>query len=85
MAASTAGPSVDRREDLPSGEEDVRPLRMCKEDRRKLYGLLEADLPARTKRIEYMLIALLAGTGYRLVSGLPIEQAPAAIFRFIFG
>lgn len=76
---------ISDRESVPSGDEDVKPLELCRQDRKKLYGLLEADLPRRTKRIEYMLIGLLASSGVRLLGGVPIEQAPTALFRFLFG
>jgi hypothetical protein len=76
-------PHSDR--EVPSGTEDVKPLELCKEDRRKLYGLLEADVPVRLRRIEIAVYAVLATAAARLVGGLPVEHLPAAAFHLIFG
>jgi hypothetical protein len=68
----------------PSGDEDVKPLELCREDRRKLYGLLDADLPTRIRRMEIAVYAVLAAAAARTFAGLPIEHIPAAVFRLIF-
>lgn len=65
----------------PSGTEDIKPLALCKEDRRKLYGLLDADVPARVRRIEIAVYVVVAVNAARTIGGIPVEQLPAAIFR----
>ncbi len=68
----------------PSGSDDVKPLELCRDDRRKFYGVLDGDLPARMRRLEIAVYGLLATTVLRLASGFPVEQIPAALYRLIF-
>lgn len=70
----------------PDGD-DLKPPMLTRDERGRFYELLRADLPRRTKRIEYLLIGLVATTTYRLLGGapIPLEQAPVALFRLIFG
>jgi hypothetical protein len=35
-----------------TGPYDVQPIKLCREDRRKLYGLLDADLPGKLANLE---------------------------------
>lgn len=66
---------------------DRRPVELDEERRRGLYGLIEARLPERVRRIELMQVGqstALAAVTLR-VFNVPIEQAPAAFIRLIFG
>lgn len=63
----------------PSGTEDIKPLALCKEDRRKLYGLLDADVPTRVRRIEIAVYVIVAVNAARTVGGVPVEKIPAAV------
>lgn len=84
----------DRRPAVPSGTEEVRPLELCKEDRRKLYGLLEADLPRGIKQLgermnrQDKLLAVLSASNAVLVWKVLGSPAPsevgAALVRLIF-
>lgn len=69
----------------PAESDDLKPPMLTREERGRFYDLLRADIPKRTRRIEYMLIALLASTGASLLGGLPLEQAPVVLFRLTFG
>lgn len=69
----------------PAESDDLKPPMLTREERGRFYALLGADIPKRMRRIEYMLIALLASTGVSLFSGLPVERGPIALFNLIFG
>lgn len=79
---TSSGPIKGR--SVPSGDEDVKPLELCREDRRKLYGLLDADLPARFRRIEITVYVLLATAAAKTFAGLPAEKLPAAVIHLLF-
>jgi hypothetical protein len=56
-----------------------RDLKLCRDDERKLYALLDGDLPRRLGRMEYGMIVLgmLSGGQLAAAFGLPnpVQQA----------
>lgn len=58
-------------------------LRLCRDDKRKLYGLLDADVSRRLGRIEYGMIILGMLSGGQLLAAFglpnPVQQAVALI------
>ena len=70
-----------RARSTPSGDEDVKPLELCKEDRRKLYGLLDADAPARLRRIELGGIALTVAVASPKIGGPSVAQLTGAVIQ----
>lgn len=84
----------DPRRSAPSGTEEVKPLELCKEDRRKLYGLLDADVPEKLEQIVERagrlekLVAVLSASNALLVWKVLGSPAPAevgaALVRLIF-
>lgn len=70
----------------PSGDEEVQPLELCKEDRRKLYGLLDAEVPRRIARMELALAVLVPSNAALLwkVFGSPGPAEVGAAFISLF-
>lgn len=68
-------------------DDDLKPPMLNRDERGSFYDLLRADLPRRLRRIEYLVIGLVVTTSYRMLGGapIPLEQAPVALFRLIFG
>ena len=59
------------------GTDKEQPIALCEDDRRKLWGLLDADVPARLRRLELLGAALLAVSAGPRVAELA-QQSPAA-------
>lgn len=62
----------------PSGDEDVKPLELCREDRRKLYGLLDAEVSRRISRME-LALAVIVPSNLALLWKVFGEPAPATV------
>lgn len=59
-------------------------LKLCQDDRRKLYGLLDGDIPGRMRRQELAMAALLVLSGgqvYAAVKGTTIASMIVGIFH----
>ena len=57
-------------------------LMLCRDDRRKLYGLLDADLPKRVSRVEKLGLALLVATASPKVGGPSVNEIISAAINF---
>lgn len=78
----------------PSGSDDVQPLELCKDDRRKLYGILDADVPTKLEKLaeragrqEKALAVLSASNALLLwkVLGSPApSEVASSLVRLIF-
>lgn len=68
-----------------SGTENVKPLELSTDDRRKLYGLLDADVPRRLEQIverssrQDKLLAVLSFTNALLLWKVLGSPAPAEV------
>ncbi len=80
-----------------TGPYDVRTLKLCRDDRRKLYGLLDADVPRQLSKMEGRLgrqdklLAVLSFTNGLLLWKVlgsptpPLTEAAGAMIRLFFG
>ncbi len=77
-----------------------QPVKLCRDDRRKLYQLLDADVPARLEALQSKmnrqdkLLAVLVPANAALLWKVfggptppapPVEAIAVAILRFLFG
>lgn len=68
----------------PSGTEDVQPVELCREDRKQLYNLLYADVPARLRRLEFGGIALTVAVASPKLGGPSVgELATGLVHLFL--
>ncbi|HVY79312.1 MAG TPA: hypothetical protein VG898_12485 [Solirubrobacterales bacterium] len=68
--------------ELPSSEEE--PVQLAREDRRRLYELLGANVPARLQRIEYGCIALTVAVASPKIGGPSVHEAVGALVHLLF-
>jgi hypothetical protein len=59
-------------------------VELCEDDKRKLYALLDADLPARSRRLEMGMVALFVMSGSQVAALLGGPNPVTALLRLIF-
>ncbi len=73
--------SRDRRDRRDS---DKEPVELNESDRRGLYQLLEGDIPARLRRIEFGGIALTLAVASPKVGGPSVHEVAGGLIHFLF-
>lgn len=63
----------------PSNRESERTVALGDDDKRKLYGLLDADVPARLRRIELGIVALFVLSGGSRAAELATGTDPTGV------
>lgn len=68
----------------PEQRPDEEPISLTREDRRRLYQLLEGDILTRLRRIEFALVALTIAVGAPKLGGPSVGEVVGGLLR-IFG
>lgn len=68
----------------PYNFEDEQPVTLTREDRRRLYQLLEGDILPRLRRIEYGGIALTIAVASPKIGGPSVHEALTGVVHLLF-